>query len=151
MEKSADAFRTISEVADDLVLPQHVLRFWETRFPQIRPLKRAGGRRYYRPTDVILLRSIRQLLYDEGYTIKGVQRLLKEQGARGLRVGDPGLVVADEGETVEPSGPDTAGEILAPAGASDAETPDYDDALRETLIWIEECERILQALRVPAG
>ncbi len=84
MEKSADAFRTISEVAEDLRLPQHVLRFWETRFPQIRPLKRAGGRRYYRPVDTVLLRTIRQLLYDEGYTIKGVQRLLKEQGARRL-------------------------------------------------------------------
>ena len=84
MEKSADAFRTISEVADELRLPQHVLRFWETRFPQIRPLKRAGGRRYYRPVDTLLLRTIRQLLYEEGYTIKGVQRLLKEQGARRL-------------------------------------------------------------------
>ena len=84
MEKSADAFRTISEVAEDLRLPQHVLRFWETRFPQIRPLKRAGGRRYYRPVDTVLLRTIRQLLYDEGYTIKGVQRLLKEQGVRRL-------------------------------------------------------------------
>ena len=104
MEKSADAFRTISEVAEDLVLPQHVLRFWETRFPQIRPLKRAGGRRYYRPTDVILLRCIRQLLYDDGYTIKGVQRLLKEQGARGLRVGEPSSILACEPETVEPTG-----------------------------------------------
>ena len=88
MLKSPDAFRTISEVAEDLDLPQHVLRFWETRFPQVRPLKRAGGRRYYRPADVLLLRSIRQLLYDDGYTIKGVQRLLKEQGAKALRAGD---------------------------------------------------------------
>ena len=71
------AFRTISEVAEDLAIPQHVLRFWETRFPQIKPLKRAGGRRYYRPADVALLRSIRQLLHDDGYTIKGVQRLLR--------------------------------------------------------------------------
>lgn len=82
MEKGPDAFRTISEVADDLDLPQHVLRFWETRFPQIRPLKRGGGRRYYRPDDVELLRGIRHLLYSEGYTIRGVQRILKEQGAR---------------------------------------------------------------------
>lgn len=82
MDKSPDAFRTISEVADDLDLPQHVLRFWETRFAQIRPLKRGGGRRYYRPDDVELLRGIRHLLYGQGYTIKGVQRILKEQGVR---------------------------------------------------------------------
>lgn len=80
--KSPDAFRTISEVADDLDLPQHVLRFWETRFTQIKPLKRGGGRRYYRPDDVDLLRGIRFLLYSEGYTIRGVQRILKEQGPR---------------------------------------------------------------------
>ena len=82
MSKGPDAFRTISEVADDLELPQHVLRFWETRFAQIKPLKRGGGRRYYRPDDVDLLRGIRQLLYGEGYTIRGVQRILHEQGQR---------------------------------------------------------------------
>ena len=82
MEKSPEAFRTISEVAGDLELPQHVLRFWETKFTQIRPLKRAGGRRYYRPDDVELLRGIRHLLYSEGYTIRGVQRILRESGAR---------------------------------------------------------------------
>ncbi|MBS7554497.1 MerR family transcriptional regulator [Ancylobacter dichloromethanicus] len=82
VEKGPDAFRTISEVAEDLDLPQHVLRFWETRFPQIRPLKRGGGRRYYRPDDVELLRGIRHLLYGEGYTIRGVQRILKEEGPR---------------------------------------------------------------------
>jgi len=82
MEKSADAFRTISEVAEELDLPQHVLRFWETRFTQIKPLKRGGGRRFYRPDDIELLRVIRQLLYGEGYTIKGVQKILKEQGVR---------------------------------------------------------------------
>jgi DNA-binding transcriptional MerR regulator len=76
--KSAAAFRTISEVADEIAVPQHVLRFWETKFPQIRPLKRGGGRRYYRPEDVELLRHVAQLLYQEGYTIKGVQRLLRE-------------------------------------------------------------------------
>jgi DNA-binding transcriptional MerR regulator len=80
VEKSPDAFRTISEVADDLDLPQHVLRFWETRFPQIKPMKRGGGRRYYRPEDVDLLKGIRHLLYDHGYTIKGVQKLLKTNG-----------------------------------------------------------------------
>lgn len=84
MDKNEDAFRTISEAADELDLPQHVLRFWETRFPQIRPMKRGGGRRYYRPDDVELLRAIRHLLYSEGYTIKGVQRMLKERGVRAL-------------------------------------------------------------------
>ena len=78
--KSPDAFRTISEAADVLDLPQHVLRFWETRFSQIKPMKRSGGRRYYRPSDIALLQGIRHLLYDEGYTIKGVQRILREQG-----------------------------------------------------------------------
>ena len=80
MDKGPDAFRTISEVAEDLDLPQHVLRFWETRFPQIKPMKRGGGRRYYRPEDVDLLKGIRHLLYDHGYTIKGVQKLLKTNG-----------------------------------------------------------------------
>jgi DNA-binding transcriptional MerR regulator len=82
LDKAPDAFRTISEVADDLDVPQHVLRFWESRFTQIRPMKRAGGRRYYRADDVDLLRGIRHLLYGQGYTIRGVQRILKEQGAR---------------------------------------------------------------------
>ena len=91
-EKSATAFRTISEVADDLEVPQHVLRFWETKFPQIRPMKRGGGRRYYRPEDVDLLRTIRNLLYDQGYTIKGVQKLMREGG---LRVGDEVLLPGD--------------------------------------------------------
>jgi DNA-binding transcriptional MerR regulator len=80
MDKSPDAFRTISEVAEELDLPQHVLRFWETRFSQIKPMKRGGGRRYYRPQDVELIKGIRFMLYDQGYTIKGVQKLLKENG-----------------------------------------------------------------------
>jgi len=82
VEKAPDAFRTISEVADELDVPQHVLRFWESRFNQIKPMKRAGGRRYYRPEDLELLRGIRHLLYGQGYTIRGVQRILKEQGAK---------------------------------------------------------------------
>jgi DNA-binding transcriptional MerR regulator len=90
--KSEAAFRTISEVAEDLDVPQHVLRFWESRFPQIKPLKRGGGRRYYRPADVQLLRRIRDLLYKDGYTIKGVQKLLR----------DGTLKVSD----VQPSQPD---------------------------------------------
>jgi DNA-binding transcriptional MerR regulator len=80
--KAPDAFRTISEVADELDLPQHVLRFWESRFREIKPMKRGGGRRYYRPDDVDLLRGIRHLLYGEGYTIRGVQRILREQGVK---------------------------------------------------------------------
>ena len=80
MNKAAEAFRTIGEVADDLDVPKHVLRFWEGKFPQIRPMKRGGGRRYYRPEDMELLRGIRHLLHAEGYTIKGVQKILREQG-----------------------------------------------------------------------
>lgn len=82
MDKAPDAFRTISEVAEELDLPQHVLRFWETRFSQIKPMKRGGGRRYYRPDDIDLLRGIRHLLYGEGYTIRGVQRILKDHGVK---------------------------------------------------------------------
>jgi DNA-binding transcriptional MerR regulator len=85
LDKAPDAFRTISEVADDLDVPQHVLRFWETRFAQIRPMKRSGGRRYYRPDDIDLLRGIRRLLYGEGYTIRGVQRILKEHGVKAVQ------------------------------------------------------------------
>jgi DNA-binding transcriptional MerR regulator len=85
LDKAPDAFRTISEVADDLDIPQHVLRFWETRFAQIKPMKRSGGRRYYRPDDVDLLKGIRRLLYGEGYTIRGVQRILKEHGIKSVQ------------------------------------------------------------------
>src|SRR6478735_2424478 len=84
LEKSPDAFRTISEAAEELNVPQHVLRFWETKFAFIRPMKRAGGRRFYRPSDIAVLRGVCHLLHDEGYTIKGVQRLHREQGVRRL-------------------------------------------------------------------
>jgi DNA-binding transcriptional MerR regulator len=103
LNKAPDAFRTISEVAEELDLPQHVLRFWESRFSHIKPLKRGGGRRYYRPEDVDLLRGIRRLLYSDGYTIKGVQRILREQGVRTVQlVGqgqalNPGLPPQDDG------------------------------------------------------
>ncbi len=104
MQKSADAFRTISEVAEELDVPQHVLRFWESKFTQIKLLKRAGGRRYYRPDDIALLRGIRGLLYNDGYTIKGVQKVLKERGARfisgGARDKEP---VAGKVAAVEPA------------------------------------------------
>jgi DNA-binding transcriptional MerR regulator len=86
LNKAPDAFRTISEVADELDLPQHVLRFWESRFAHIKPLKRGGGRRYYRPEDIDLLRGIRRLLYADGYTIRGVQRILREQGVRTVQL-----------------------------------------------------------------
>ncbi|MBN9311178.1 MAG: MerR family transcriptional regulator [Devosia sp.] len=106
MDKSPDAFRTISEAAEELDLPQHVLRFWETRFSTIKPLKRGGGRRYYRPEDVLLLKGIRHLLYDQGFTIKGVQRILKDQGIRYV-------VGIGEGRPVEslPTAGDAADEV----------------------------------------
>lgn len=82
MDKAPEAFRTISEVADELEVPKHVLRFWEAKFAQLKPMKRGGGRRYYRPEDVALLRGIRFLLYNDGYTIRGVQKILREHGPR---------------------------------------------------------------------
>jgi DNA-binding transcriptional MerR regulator len=101
LDKAPDAFRTISEVAGDLDIPQHVLRFWETRFAQIKPMKRSGGRRYYRPDDVDLLRGIRRLLYGEGYTIRGVQRILKEHGIKSVQGLADGSVVASFGAIEE--------------------------------------------------
>jgi DNA-binding transcriptional MerR regulator len=100
--KAPNAFRTISEVADDLHIPQHVLRFWETKFPLIKPLKRGGGRRYYRPDDILLLRRISDLLYIQGYTIKGVQRLLREGGGKlSDEIPPPAQDELSESETVE--------------------------------------------------
>lgn len=106
MDKAPDAYRTISEVAEELNLPQHVLRFWETRFSQIKPLKRGGGRRYYRPDDIDLLRGIRILLYAEGYTIRGVQRIIKENGVKAIQ-----LLGRGEGPVPpqKPGGPDVVG------------------------------------------
>ena len=119
MDKAPDAFRTISEVADDLDVPQHVLRFWESRFPQIKPMKRGGGRRYYRPDDVDLLRGIQHLLYGEGYTIRGVQRILREQGPKFVQAvwqpgaAQPAPVPDDEmPETAEQLAPDAAARTL---------------------------------------
>ncbi len=96
MTKGPDAFRTISEAADELGVPQHVLRFWETKFSFIRPMKRAGGRRFYRPQDIEVLRGVRRLLHDEGYTIKGVQKLHRDHGVRRL------VDLAAGGTTVPP-------------------------------------------------
>ena len=101
--KSAAAFRTISEVADDLDVPPHVLRFWETKFNQVRPLKRGGGRRYYRPEDIALLRRIRELLYREGYTIKGVQKLLREGAVRMPTAGETARAVQSGDAEVVPA------------------------------------------------
>lgn len=116
--KSPEAFRTIGEVAESLDLPQHVLRFWETRFAEIEPVKGAGGRRYYRPRDVELVAAIRQLLYGEGYTIRGVQRLLKEQGARAVIESARGA-----GRSVEPTpGEARDAQPNLPFGESEAES-----------------------------
>ncbi len=102
MAKSADAFRTISEVAEILSVPAHVLRFWESRFTQVKPVKRAGGRRYYRPDDIRLLSGIRKLLHDDGMTIKGVQKILREQGVQHVAKMAPALSeLADAGATAE--------------------------------------------------
>ena len=144
MNKAPDAFRTISEVADELDLPQHVLRFWESRFPHIRPMKRGGGRRYYRPEDIDLLRGIRHLLYGDGYTIRGVQRILREQGVRTVQsVGQgktanlPALPGTDEHhdatdehhDASEPNGARSVLKFLTPvdAGAADEAADEMED------------------------
>ena len=142
--KSPDAFRTISEVADDLDIPQHVLRFWETRFSQIKPLKRGGGRRYYRPDDVALLKGIRRLLYGEGYTIKGLQRILKEQGPRHVQaIGRGGPIGPAPAEVRGTPGaqPESAGATRARAPIP----PGLDDITLLTAVLAElgECKRIL--------
>jgi DNA-binding transcriptional MerR regulator len=114
--KSAGAFRTISEVASELDVPQHVLRFWESKFAQVKPLKRGGGRRYYRPEDVELLRRIRSLLYEDGYTIKGVQKLLRENGRKAF----PDVARPESGVR-KPAAPRPAGSGLAPSKAKEIE------------------------------
>lgn len=155
MDKAPEAFRTITEVADELDVPQHVLRFWETRFPQIKPLKRGGGRRYYRPQDVDLLRGIRHLLYGQGYTIKGVQRILRERGLRYVQTiwqegaesapppraedADPESVVEDAQDVSPETGPSGSSSGTAAPGGSEAEPGDLRALLRE----LKECRRIL--------
>src|SRR5438445_4085700 len=123
-KKAPNAFRTISEVADDLHIPQHVLRFWETKFPQVKPLKRGGGRRYYRPDDIQLLRRISDLLYIQGYTIKGVQRLLREGGGQ-LSDDIPPATAAEraaaEAERLEPAPTLPGFEQPAPVARDDDE------------------------------
>jgi DNA-binding transcriptional MerR regulator len=115
VSKGPEAFRTISEAAEELNVPQHVLRFWETKFAFIRPMKRAGGRRFYRPQDIAVLQGVRRLLHDEGYTIKGVQRLHREQGVAHL-------VAAGQGEAPP-----------AEAGFSELLGGDLDEAARDRL------------------
>lgn len=155
MDKAPDAFRTISEVAEDLKVPQHVLRFWETRFSQIKPMKRAGGRRYYRPDDVALLRGIHHLLYGEGYTIRGVQRILRDQGPKFVQsVWQPGAEqpmhgpVDDDVEQPE----EAVSEPQAAAAARPQATPAAIRAqmsredlrrLQATLFELSECRRLL--------
>jgi len=129
--KSEAAFRTISEVSEDLDVPQHVLRFWESKFAQIKPLKRGGGRRYYRPEDVVLLGHIRDLLYRDGYTIRGVQKLLREPGARSrIEAGETEPAV--EADAAEP-----AEEMVS----------EHDEVLREMRAEILELRRLLAEAR----
>ncbi|WP_019222006.1 MerR family transcriptional regulator [Bartonella senegalensis] len=167
MDKSSDAFRTISEVAELLELPQHVLRFWETRFKQIKPMKRGGGRRYYRPIDVDLLNGIKQLLYDQGYTIKGVQRLLKENGVAFVTAFGNGdldamnvVIEKKQGEKtseLDSSKPKKSSFGLLSFMRSEAEASigsvniykDKTDKalLQETLFELIECKRVLDRVR----
>lgn len=142
--KAPTAFRTISEVSDDLHIPQHVLRFWETKFPQLKPLKRGGGRRYYRPEDIALLRRISDLLYTQGYTIKGVQRLLREGGWDGATAAPPPLGA----ET--PHGELPLGDAAASAALA-AQADPATVALREALEALEAIAEELRALAKGAG
>ena len=129
-QKAVGAFRTISEVSRELDVPQHVLRFWETKFSQIRPMKRAGGRRYYRPEDVCILLGIREFLYDDGYTIRGVQKLIRGQGGRVLTERAGGKVFPTR----------TTGLLV---GDSQSKGPRLDDTKRSALTELaEELERI---------
>lgn len=169
MDKSPDAFRTISEVAEELDLPQHVLRFWETRFSQIKPLKRGGGRRYYRPNDVDLLKGIRKLLYGEGYTIKGVQRILKSEGVRfveslgrGEQILERRFTEAEDDGDATPARDHQHGladdlaeeEADYPAPVRDAGHRDTSQRasldigqLQAALDELKECQRLLEGLR----
>ncbi len=140
--KSKAAFRTISEVAEELDVAQHVLRFWETKFHQIRPLKRGGGRRYYRPEDIDLLRQIKSLLYTEGYTIKGVQRLLRQVGVAGLLQGSRAVPDASDDDGDQEAAPQAA---PAPATAPAAAAGDKDmrAAIERAIAELEACRKLL--------
>lgn len=129
-EKAPDAFRTISEVADELDVPQHVLRFWESKFSQLKPVKRGGGRRYYRPEDIQLIRTIRRLLYDDKFTIKGAQKLFREQGVRQV------VTAVDEGAR--------AAVVQAPVQPKMAGKPSGDTQLRAILKELKEIRALLE-------
>lgn len=165
MDKAPDAFRTISEVADDLKVPQHVLRFWETRFSQIKPMKRAGGRRYYRPDDVDLLRGIHHLLYGEGYTIRGVQRILRDQGLKFVQsVWQPGAERPSHGPVDDEDAPHPEGDEVSPPSAAAEPRPQATPAairaqmsredlrrLQAALFELSECRRLLDNATQDAG
>ena len=168
MTKSAEAFRTISEVADDLGIPKHVLRFWEVKFAQIRPMKRGGGRRYYRPEDLELLKGIQHLLHREGYTIKGVQKILREQGVDAVKThallgavttvpigeGAPSVATAGAGfaeglRLMQPAPrsakPDAKRRSATATGAGRAQL------LASVIVELETCRSILRGEPVPVA
>jgi DNA-binding transcriptional MerR regulator len=149
LDKAPEAFRTISEVADELDVPKHVLRFWEAKFAQLKPMKRGGGRRYYRPEDVALLRGIRVLLYNDGYTIRGVQKLLREQGPRFVMEYRHRIDEAED-EGAEPHAiPDIAAEAAQSrvSGRSHDVSKSESDAIGRVLDEIEACRAILSAAK----
>jgi DNA-binding transcriptional MerR regulator len=148
-EKSAGAFRTIKEAADELDVPQHVLRFWETRFTQIRPVKRAGGRRYYRPDDVDLLKGIKRLLHGQGYTIKGAQRVLRERGLRFVQSVGRGEVVAAAPSLQDAEHEAPAAGPLAGPQAEDALSEAQRAVLEAALDDLRACRAALACLRLP--
>ncbi len=145
MTKTAEAFRTISEVADELKVPKHVLRFWEGRFPQIKPMKRGGGRRYYRPEDMTLLRGICHLLHAEGYTIKGVQKILREQGVDTVKqFGVEPEAVVEEVPAAAATGKRGRGGRKAPAVARPALTKaEVRERLLAAIAELESCRGVL--------
>ena len=152
MDKAPEAFRTISEVADELNVPKHVLRFWEAKFAQLKPMKRGGGRRYYRHEDVALLRGIRFFLYDDGYTIRGVQKILREQGPRFVMEQRPHTVAGEEaGVPRDRELPDVAAEaaqsrsLNSTRGLEERATRLDAEGLRAVLEEIEACQQILAA------
>jgi DNA-binding transcriptional MerR regulator len=152
LDKAPEAFRTISEVAEELAVPKHVLRFWEAKFAQLKPMKRGGGRRYYRPEDVALLRGIRFLLYSDGYTIRGVQKILREHGPRFVmdyrRMSEDER--RDECLVVPHEIPDIAAEAAqgAPAPLRDRGAASIDVAKLAALVdEIEACQQILASVR----